>query len=480
MSAARPRFSPRALVLGVLAAVAALLLFAFPTRFPVLFDDDFTILVQSWTWPTTVAHFWVPFNEHTMPLGRLTTWLEVVLADWPTRLPLVNWQGPVMLVVVMGLVYLFVGRELEHRFYGLVAMILFGVSLKYNQVVTWFAASFALLALATILLALLAAQRWRQTGWGRYLLLSAFWSALAPGWFASGILAGPFCTLYLLPRDGDAPSPWRRRVLAGVPLLGTVGFLAASLPFNASRILYAEHYRGRSAWQSFDPLLGLVNTARTLVDRLVLGSFFAVRNTTCPWPLVPVVLLVFVLAGWWWWRHAPRRRLLLLGLGFIFVSYVLIYSVRADWDYDEQMRFWTRYDLFPWLGLVFFVCGGLPWRNGRLFHLLPDGQLSRGQFFSLGGLIVLLLGLNFVPSVVGYLERPSAAMQQGVVLRRIEEVDRVCRAQGIAADAARRVLDPIAIPHSGVPPRIDGWQLLRGSAAPRPLREDEVRQMLNP
>src|SRR5205085_321171 len=97
--------------------------------------------------------------------------------------------------------------------------------------------------LDTALLALLAAQRWRQTGSGLALAMSAVWSLLAPCWFASGILAGPLCALYLLPllrceREGDTEVkfPFRSRLnqflLALVPILGTTHFLAYSLPLN--------------------------------------------------------------------------------------------------------------------------------------------------------------------------------------------------------------------------------------------------------
>src|SRR5206468_4244356 len=138
------------------------------------------------------------------------------------------------------------------------------------QAVYWFSASFSILTLDTLLLALLAAQRWRQTGRLQYLALSALWSALAPGWFASGILAGPLCCLYLLPQaERDAPAAekaqpwWRHLALALVPLLGSVAFLAVSLPRTANHILHLEHYGDKTAVQAFSPLTGLVYTGRS-------------------------------------------------------------------------------------------------------------------------------------------------------------------------------------------------------------------------
>ena len=73
-----------------------------------------------------------------------------------------------------------------------------GISTQYREAVRWFSASFAILALDTMLVALLAAQRWRQTGKLRYMAVSVLFAGLAPCWFAGGLMAGPMCTLYLL------------------------------------------------------------------------------------------------------------------------------------------------------------------------------------------------------------------------------------------------------------------------------------------
>src|SRR5207245_7327026 len=117
-----------------------------------------------------------------------------------TALPRVaGLQGPMALLLATWLVYLFVRREMGHSFYGLVAMILFGISLKYFEAVSWFAGSFITVTLVLILLSLLAAQSWRRTARPSRLACCVFVAALAPLWFATGILAGPLCCLYLLP-----------------------------------------------------------------------------------------------------------------------------------------------------------------------------------------------------------------------------------------------------------------------------------------
>ena len=194
------------LLLSGAAFLAALLLYTRPLLQPVLSQDDFQILAQSWTWQKTLDDLWAPNNEHAMPLGRLLTFAVAQLAGRPTALPFAGvLTGVVGLFAAMALTYRFVRRELGHPFYGLTALILFGVSSVYQQAVFWFAASFSVFALAFLLLALLAAQRYRQTGHWRWLLACMAWCALAPCWFATGVLAGPFCCLYLLaPEKGEA------------------------------------------------------------------------------------------------------------------------------------------------------------------------------------------------------------------------------------------------------------------------------------
>src|SRR5262249_10878848 len=133
--------------------------------FPMLSQDDFGILGASWTWERTRASLWVPNNEHAMPLGRLWTYALVSLAGSAEALPrILVLAGVGALLLALPLVYLLARNELGHPFYGLVVVTLFGVTSVYHQAVWWFAASFSVLALDTMLVALLATQAWRSTG----------------------------------------------------------------------------------------------------------------------------------------------------------------------------------------------------------------------------------------------------------------------------------------------------------------------------
>jgi hypothetical protein len=461
-------------VVGVAACAATLVLHGYSITHPFLFDDDFPIIRSSWTWTDTVDNLWRPWNEHAMPLGRLTTWSIVQLAgDIPRVSAFAALQGPVAVLFGMWLLFVFMRRESGHPFYGLAAMILFGVTLKYNEAVVWFAASFAVLAMNTLLLALLAAQRWRMQNRLRDLALCIVWSALAPGWFAIGILAGPLCCIYL----------FRRRTWAWLaPVAGTALFLMISLSRNLDAIQYAEHFQGQSATQAFQPLTGAALTGRIIVDNLVLG--LQALGTSCPtFAIVPILLLLIAVASWWGVKavqSGATPQLLSVAGSLILLPYLLAYSFRANWPYEDMMIGWTRYNLLPYLGLVILICAGLPSRQGTLFRLKYADSLSTGQACGLTGLILLLLGLQLPPGIAGSRKRDVAQATQMECLQRVANVDERCRQSGISAEIAREALGQLEIPYSGDPhPRINGWELLRGSSKPSAWTVSEAKNHLS-
>jgi hypothetical protein len=476
--------------------VAALLLHAVALYHPVLVVDDFQILVRSWTWRIALDNLWVPANEHAMPLGRLSTWALAALAGKASTVPhVLLWQGPLGIVLGMLLLYRFVCRELGHPLYGVAAMALFGVSTVYQQAVFWFSASFSVLSLDFLLLGLLAAQAWRRTGRPWQLLLAATWAALAPAWFAIGILAGPLCCLYLLPAEekGDAAggtrlARWLRpvqHVLAAlVPVLGSVAFLAVSLPRTAEVILHLPHYEGKTAIEAFHVLPGLVNAGRSIVDNLVLGMFgvSGMPYLVCPLPWVFVLLALLTAGGVWWWRGVRQYRLLLLGLGCILANYVLVYGARSQegWNYltanGYGLHTWSRYHLFPQFGLTLFLIGGLPRCEGHRLQLDPAGLLSARQVKFLLGLVAILFVIQAPRGVIGGRFWTVHYPQQQAVLRQIDAMDSRCRQLRIDRETAVQALPVLTVPESGK--RENGWLLMRGSPDPRPMDRDEARQLL--
>jgi hypothetical protein len=462
--------------------LAALMLYARSLLFPVLSQDDFQILAQSWTWQKTLDGLWTPNNEHAMPLGRLLTFAVVQLAGRPTALPFVGvLTGVVGLLIGIALTYAFVRRELGHPLYGLTALVLFGVSSVYQQAVYWFAASFSVYALDSLLLALLAARQYRQTRCGRWLIACGLCCVMAPCWFASGVLAGPLCCLYLLPRDEIGltrlKQPWHT-LIALTPLLGTVAFLAVSLPLTAGIIQHLEHYRSQNltALKAFQPLTGAWYTVRSVVDNLALGVFGITGITVGP-IVAPLLFIALIAVGVWWARRSPHRRLALLGAGLIFGSYWLIYSGRAFLGgYEEVGMFtpsWSRYHLQPQLGLALLLCGGLPAWEGRWFRLDPSGRLTRRQTRALA----LLLGVCFlIQAPRGLLCYYAPNPQQAATLRLIERTSGFCKANHISVEAARRELSELKMPESNT--IVNGWDFLQGSDDARDWSPNEVREML--
>jgi hypothetical protein len=482
-------------LISVLACVASIALYSYTFWRPVLLQDDFQIVAPSLTWQRTWDNLWLPQNEHAMPVGRVLTFALLYLAGRPASYPLAAaLVGPAALVIALLLTKRFVERELEHPFYGLVAMILFGVTAVYQQAVFWFAASFSVLTLDMLLLGLLAAQAYRLTQWWPYVVLSALWCLLAPCWFASGVLAGPVCCLYLLlpPRALN----WRRAAAAAAPLLGTAVFLAVSLPRTAATIMTLEHYGESNALDNFQPGKGLLITLRSIVENLLLGVF-GIWEMIVPLPLVIVALLVLAGIGVWWWRRAPCKRLLVLGLGLIGSSYLLAYSARAEWAVGTSLTgvAWSRYHLLPQLGLVLFIVGGLPAWAGRRFTLNGDGSLTRKQVRFLLCLIGILFLIHLPHGLIGtirfyplpfewgksYIVTPAAQQE---ALREVERVDARCQEHGISAAAAQQALPWLSIPWAtpeGKKGEFNGWRLLKGSAAPREPEtrsDEEIRSLL--
>lgn len=483
----------------LLACGAFLLLHARSLIGPVIFYDDFQVLAPARTWQRTYESLWVPHNEHTMPLGRLFCF---ALSPTAGKLPLLPYftclVGPGALLLAVLLLYVFVRRELGHPFYSLLAVILFAVTSVYHQAVWWFTASFVILSLDTMLMGLLAAQNWRQTGRGRYLLLVVMACLLAPAWFALGILAGPLCTLYLLPasfsrksqENGVSLSRNEKRArlrlaakqisIGLLPLAGTALFLALSLPRTAEAILHTSHYGEQTAVQAFHPLIGLEYTARSMVDNLLLG-LVGVTNVALPrWGIAAILPLIVGLAVWWW-HQARDRRIMLLGLGLIGSSYLLCYSARALWDYQDMVHpAFSRYHLLPHLGLVLFICGGLPAYADRWFSLDGAGAITASQRRFIFGLIAVCFvvqlprGLS-CSSPTGW-DQFAVVRQQQAYLRHIEEVDSLCHQYHISAVDARPVLGRLNVPLSW--DVMDGWDFLVGSDDPRPLAPEEVRRLL--
>lgn len=468
------------LALGCLATLAVVGLYAPWVAAPHIRYDDFNFLTKSRTWNDTWTNLWQPVNEHVMPLSRLAAGTLMELVERQSMIPrAAQIHGVAAVALGMWLLYGFVRRELGHPFYGLIAMTLWGVTSTYYENVTWYSASFFTLALDMLLVALLAAQSYRRDGRWYALALCGVCCALAPAFHGTAILAGAWCGLYLVVSRRDWPSGAsrsRRAAVAAVPLLGTAAFIASGLTASAGRIISAEHYRGKTIFGAFDPVAGLQNTLRTLADNQVPGAFgWWDRHSTFSWPAVLAIVGCLAILGILWWRSTPDRRLLALGLAVTIGSDVLVYSARADWSYDTSVHNWTRYHLFPHLGLVLFVVGGLPRFDGRWFSLQPTGGLSWRQAAAVGLLVAGMFACHLPRAHRSHFTAPP---EQLAMLRRVERVDDACRAAGIDGTTAREALGFEQFPFS-----FEGenaWEFLRGSPSPLPTSIERARAVLHP
>jgi hypothetical protein len=180
-------------------------------------------------------------------------------------------------------------------------------------------------------------------------------------------------------------------------------------------------------------------------------------------------LLILAVAGVLWWRRAAEHRLFVLGLAFIILSYLLIYSARAGWPYS-QIRDWSRYNVFAQLGLAMVVCSGC----NRSLNRNASSRLSPRQIWTVALLIAILFIINLPRGYIGTL---AANPDQARTLQRLDEVDARCRANRISAADARAVLDDLPMPGGGCD---NAWRFLRGSDDPVPHTETETRRLLQP
>jgi len=266
---------------------------------------------------------------------------------------------------------------------------------------------------------------------------------------------------------------WRHAALSAVPLLGTAASGGVAVLASGDSIVRASHYRGKTIFEAFDPVHGALNSLRTLADNQIPGTLgIWSKQAVLPWPAALLVVVGLVVLGYMWWRLAPRHPLFLLGLAVIVGSDLLVYGARADWSYERSVHNWTRYHLFPHLGLVLFIVGGLPRLTGRMFSV-SESDLSRRQVLALGGLLALLTCCHWPRTHWQHLAVPP---EQKAVLERIERVDAVCRIERIDGATARAALGFVHFPLGY--DRANAWELLRGSPSPVPVSVDAARSLL--
>lgn len=446
----------------LLAAIAAatLLVHLRSLLAPGLKFDDFDTIQESWTWQRVTAHLWEPLNEHCWPVYRLAVYAVNQCSGGPTGVPLAGavFGRLAQLATVAG-IYLFLRRE-RGPLAGLVGATVFGVSAVYTEAVAWFAATPNLACLGTGCVGLLAAQRWVQFGRWWALPLAGLGAAVAPGWFGGGVLVGPLAAVYLF---GRRPGRWWGWL---VPLAGTAAYFAVCLPLAGERMLKPNHHDGKSVVEVFNPWVAVENTARAVADQLALGAV-GVEGVRCPvWAAAVVTAAAGVAGVWWWWRGGWSRAVP-VGVGFVLLSYLLVYGLRAGWDYSSRLAEWTRYNTFAQFGLALAVGGGVRTLGS------PAGW-QRWVLLAVVG-VLLVIQYRYAETVSPKFDRRLAGD-----LAEVAEADRRCREHHIAGEDAARVL----VPHYVEQYKEEGkfhfaiWKCLWGSPDPVPTSDDDIRRRL--
>jgi hypothetical protein len=352
--------------------------------------DDAHYLRDSADWPTTLGNLFAPYNEHMVVPARLLTYAVISIAGWietPVHQPMAAATSGLFLTTLV-LLFAFARRWWGNDAAGLFTVVLFAMSTSYREVILWYSASqwlfsFGLL-LAGLLLVTISAERPRRRSVAAGMLV-AFCGPFA---YSIGVLVGPLCTIYGAARQCGAVARRSWTVLA--PSVGTVAALPVATALRLSWFGtpgYSESGgRGPEAFRAGD---GLVYILRLGVDLLVLRNLGYPHVTTeqsliwvVPLEAVAVVgLLRLRPALWRLWPHA-----VLIGL-----PYACTIPFRTWVEYGVLTN-WSRYQLFPQLGLALLLTGAV--RELAPAWLSQSEPLTSRQASALVLLTVILLSLQ--------------------------------------------------------------------------------------
>lgn len=411
------------------AAVGTLVLAPYLARlaWPSLYADDVVRITQVRTWPLGEL-LRRPFNEHLAPAHGLITWLTWMLCGG--RLTAAPAAFTVAALIPFPLALAALGWAVRRRTgepsVALAAVALGGLSWLYLDVVANYSGSGFVWALAATLAALGAAGPTRRESWAAFGC-----AALAPAFSAIGLLAGPAGALGGLGLGvngsaADAGGPRRLRAAAW-PLAGTVLYLAI-----AASARYGETV-ARGLDRRVDLAVGALAAGRAVSNVLPLAAFGGKPAWARPlgWgdaALGGAAVLGLVLAAW----RTGRWSLALAGLTLVAGGYALTYPFRYEGSSEWLLRV-DRYHLFPHFGFVIWLAmlGALAarrWPGLRSAWLGPAAAL-------------LLLAVNGRVMIdrLRFYDFPD----QGRVLAALEELEEVCRAEGITREQALAALEPI-------------------------------------
>lgn len=346
---------PKGLVLVGFVGVLLLWALLFAERWQGLkpFSDDHYHLGMSADWAKTRANLWLPYNEHLLPPARLISFAANRLGEAVGLEMALAWVGAALFLPVMVLLFGVVREQSKSSLAGLFAVAGFSLTTVYGEVFTWYSASLWLIVPSFLLAALWVLEASPCSITPPRLLAVTLICFVAVYSFSIGVLVGPVVSVWIILRGSGSV---RRRLTQGLfPVLGTVVGVAAATP-HMLRWFGTQEYLGnssREALKATDPVGGVAYAVRLSSDMLI------ARNLGVPWPLSQWWLqgLVFAAATWFAVRLAGQRRwglAELAPLSIVVFGYGFVLPFRTFVPYDTILT-WTRYQLFPHLGLTLFA-----------------------------------------------------------------------------------------------------------------------------
>lgn len=507
----------RLLGLGVLLAPA--ILWREALVLPLLRLDDFVYLAQSRDPKTLAAHLATPHNAHVVPLFRLETFLATQVGGCLQAIPSAL---TAMTFLTLGVAMLTTQRlvfaETGRRELALGAMATVGFSSVLGPSILWYSASQALACGAALLAMLAALQAWRNAGSWPWLALAAMAATAAALFWTAGYIAGLVAVAFVLP-DGHT-----RSKLGSVVLLVVSGLTAMVVRWfqvtSASLDLF---------WTVLDQaparlVSGLGHTAQAIPECLLLPNLGLDSETT---PAQGLALSLLFAAAWLVTRRqvtirnpsirgdsspeelpTPRlprpNPLESAGAALTLLSLLMVYTARGDQSFSN-LRALGWYHAIPQLGAVLFLFGWLAEILKPLSHADSSASGAGARAFGLVGWVLLLAvlqgpriqrvlidyegGSARLPGrssssrggLAGHQELALRFREQQRQLARLDQIERVCRAEGIGRDELRRVLGQERV--IGMPAELrdlDAFDLLRIPEQTTADETDAIHRALAP
>ena len=323
-------------------------------RDPVLLADDYQYVRVASSWETTFQDLFTPFAEHYCVITRLFTCLlctSISPPAWPRALGL---SGMGLFLVSLLLFHWFVRQEFRSPTMALIASSLFGLTTVHREVIQWYSASQWCWGVLLLFASLLIIQSNRADFKGWRIVAVGILAAIAPFNYSVGFLVGPLSAIYLACHSRIDRKPLRLEYCL-VPLLATLPFLLVSfLPRVAEKFTHATQ-GGWPVSEAIAPIRGVVYGVRSTVDLLVLRNCGAGRIIGQPTFLYAVPFLLGAYAVGELIRRTPRPCGAILGCALVIIPYAVVLPFRG-WVRYEDVIDWSRYQLFPQIGVALLVC----------------------------------------------------------------------------------------------------------------------------